>query len=252
MFLIAGGTALVSATSSAHAHGDTQILSNLSLLFPLLVTALAELAAPMALPALATIWCIALPQRGTTQLLAARGARHRLTASTTVETPVMVAGALVAGYYALFALLERYWYANRLPVGSGFAIDTWMAFALFAGPVLICSVGAAAGMVMCARSRGRDVMTLVSLGATPCRCLAVAAVEALIHTVDAAFAALVISLTSNLLLAATFRLSLGDAFAALRLPPLVAVAVAGFVLVLATQLITTLIALRGEPVSRSE
>lgn len=67
-------------------------------------TTYAEVAAPMALPALATIWCIALPQRGTTQLLAARGAWHRLTASTTVETPVMVAGALVAGYYALFAL----------------------------------------------------------------------------------------------------------------------------------------------------
>lgn len=243
---------LVGVSGVAWGRGDTSLLTGLTLLFPLLLTAVAGVAAPILLPLLAGVWTELLPRRWTAAHLARRAVRHRLTSSTTVETPVMVAGALVTGLYALFSLLERFWHANNLPVGSGFDIEPWLAFLLFGGPVLVCSTGAAAGVVMSARQRGGEAVTLTALGATPRLCLEMAAAEAVIHATNATLVALACAVLSDLLVTTALGLPPSDALAALDPLPLLAVFAAGLALVLSTQLLAALASQHGELVPRVE
>lgn len=105
--------------------------------------------------------------------------------------------------------------------GPGFDIEPGLAFLLFGGPVLVCAVGAVAGVVMSAGQRGREVMTLAAVGATPRLCLG-AAIEALVHVANAA----------------------------LDPVPLLAVFAAGPTLV--TRFLATLTSLYGKPVLRVE
>ena len=123
---------------------------------------------------------------------------------------------------------------------------------LFGEPVLGCAIGAAAGVVMSARQRGSEVVTFVAVGATPGLCLAVAAIEAVVHAVNATLAALACAVLSDVLLSVILELPLAGTLTALNPLPLLAVFCLGLALVLATQLFATLASLRGEPVPRVE
>lgn len=116
----------------------------------------------------------------------------------------------------------------------------------------MCAIGTAAGVVMSARQRGSEVVTLAAIGATPRLCLGAAAVEAVVHATNATLAALACAALSDLLLTVALGLPPSVALTALDPVPLLAVFAAGLALVLVTQLLATLASLRGEPVPRVE
>lgn len=100
--------------------------------------------------------------------LARRGAQHGLVQSLSIETSLVVAMGVVAGFYSMMRLMERYAMAYDLPIGSGFDIDPRLACVMFAGPVILAAVGTFANVVLALRVRVRDASLLEALGASPC------------------------------------------------------------------------------------
>ena len=78
--------------------GPDKVL-NWSLYIPLLMVAAMVPLAPLAFSAFLSAWTSLLPQKWNAWYLARRTARHGLSSSTSVETPIMVGVGLVAGVF---------------------------------------------------------------------------------------------------------------------------------------------------------
>lgn len=185
--------------------------------------------APVLLSALMEVWTAAVPARATAWLLARRSARHGLSLSTSVETPIMVTFGLVAGVYSLVRLCELYAGAHGIPAGSGWYLETTVALLMFGGPVLICAAGTTVSVVMAARNRECELSLLEAVGAQPSLVIGATVLEALVHTITATLAGAFAVLPFGAATAAIMGVSLVDG---LVLGPGLVVSGVGFVLVL--------------------
>ena len=140
--------------------GQSTWLVFLPIAIPALITALA----PVLLPRILRAATCPL-SRWTAWLLARRSAQHGLTQSLSIETSLVVAMGVVAGFYSMMSLMEQYSTAYDLPIGSGFGLDPRLACVMFAGPVILAAVGSCANVALALRVRERDASLLEVLGA---------------------------------------------------------------------------------------
>ena len=141
--------------------GPDKVL-NWSLYIPLLMVAAMVPLAPLAFSAFLSAWTSLLPQKWNAWYLARRTARHGLSSSTSVETPIMVGVGLVAGVFSIVACAAAYAEAQGAADFAG--LDFTTTILMLGGPVLLCAVGAAVSVVMTSRSRTRDVARFVAAG----------------------------------------------------------------------------------------
>ena len=221
------------------------VVMNYSLYVPILMVATVAPLAPLVFSALLRAWTALVPQaRWNAWYLARHTARFGLSASTSVETPVMVGFGLVAGIYSSVGVWGEW---TRLQGNADFnGIDFTLALLMFGGPILLCAIGAAVSVVMTSRSRTCDVALLIASGARPQTMLGAAVCEALIHAVTATLVGAATVVASNAVIAYAVGLPL---FANLAFGEGLVVSLAGFVLVLAATLVPTCAALNKEPAS---
>ena len=187
-------------------------------------------------------WTSVVPQsRWNAWYVARHTARFGLSASTSVETPIMVGFGLVAGIYSVMSIWADYSGQHGMTFTG---LDWTAAILMLGGPVLLCAIGAAVSVVMTSKSRTRDVALLIAGGARPRTLLAAAACEAFIHAVTATLAGMAAVAVSNVVTAYAVGMPLFDGLA---FGEGLAVSLAGFVLVLAATLVPTLAALGKEP-----
>lgn len=228
--------------ASSLSGGDLDSLAS-SMFLPLLMVATVVPVASVVLSALLTAWTSLVPQkRWNAWYLARHTARHGLAASTSVETPVMVGFALMAGIFSLSGILEVYVQRHGI-VDYGTTLDWTSTVLLLGGPVLLVSVGAAVSVVMASKSRTRDVALLVAGGARPCTLLAAAVCEAFIHVATATLVGAACVLASNTIIAAAVGMPF---YEGVTFTQGLAVSLVGFTLVLAATLVPTIAALRRE------
>lgn len=223
--------------------GQSTWLVFLPIAIPALITALA----PVLLPRILRAATCPL-SRWTAWLLARRSAQHALTQSLSIETSLVVAMGVVAGFYSMMSLMERYATAYDLPIGSGFGLDPRLACVMFAGPVILAAVGSCTNVVLALRVRGRDASLLEVLGATPRQVCVVSVLEAYMHVVTAGSAALLAVVLSNMIAAHALGLGAGSAMLSVRFAPAVLIAVAGFVVLVVAGLMPVLRMIRTAPV----
>lgn len=204
--------------------GQSTWLVFLPIAIPALITALA----PVLLSRILRAATCPL-SRWTAWLLARRSAQHGLTQCLSIETSLVVAMGVVAGFYSMMSLMEQYATAYDLPIGSGFGLDPRLACVMFAGPVILAAVGSCANVVLALRVRERDASLLEVLGATPRQVCVVSVLEAFMHVVAAGSAALLAVVLSNMIAAHALGLGAGSAMLSVRFAPAVLIAVAGFV-----------------------
>ena len=221
---------------------DLDALGN-SLFLPLLMAAALVSVAPAVFSALLSAWTSLVSQnRWNAWYIARHIARHGLSVSTSVETPIMVGFGLVAGIFSLSSLLETVIQQYGLTLNA--TLDFTTSVLLLGGPILLCAVGAAVSVVMSSRTRTRDVALLIASGARPETLVAAAGFEALIHAATATLAGMAVAAASNAVVAAAVEFPL---FSGLAFGEGLVVSIAGFVLVLAATLVPTLSALRKQP-----
>ena len=227
--------------SAFMAEADPGAVVSSSLYPPILIMTLLAVAAPLMLPALMRAWTAIVPQRcGGVWQLARRFACYGLAASVSIETPIMVGFGFAASIFSLSGLLGIYAQQQDMADLST-SLDWTSSVLLLGGPVLLCSVGAAAGVVMSSRSRARDVAVLSVSGVGSAALLAAAAWEAFIHAVNATLLGMLAVLASEAIVANAAGLSLFDGLA---FTEGLVVSVVGFGLVLVSTLVPTCIALR--------
>ncbi|RDB61797.1 ABC transporter permease [Gordonibacter sp. 28C] len=213
-----------------------------SVFVPILVVATLVPLAPLIFSALLDAWTPLVPQsRWNAWYLARRIARHGLSSSTSIETPIMVGFGLVAGLFSAMACSVDY--LERQGVADISTLGLAESFVMLAGPVLLCVFGAAVSVAMSSRSRTRDVALLVAGGAKPATLMAAAGCEALIHAVTATMVGAAAVVASNAVVANAFGVPL---FANLAFGEGLVVSLAGFALVLAATLAPTWAALNRE------
>ena len=216
------------------------VVMNWSLYLPILTTAGIAAVGPLAFAAILKAWTSVVPQsRWNAWYVAQHTARFGLSASTSVETPIMVGFGLVAGIYSVMSIWADYSGQHGMTFTG---LDWTAAILMLGGPVLLCAIGAAVSVVMTSKSRTRDVALLIAGGARPRTLLAAAACEAFIHAVTATLAGMAAVAVSNAVTACAVGMPLFDGLA---FGEGLAVSLAGFVL--AATLVPTLAALRKEP-----
>lgn len=223
--------------------GQSTWLVFLPIATPVLITALA----PVLLPTILRAATCPL-SRWTAWLLARRSAQHGLTQSLSIETSLVVAMGVVAGFYSMMSLMERYATACDLPIGSGFDLDPRLACVMFAGPVILAAVGSCANVVLALRVRERDASLLEVWGATPRQVCVVSVLEAFMHVVAAGSAALFAVVLSNVIAAHALGLGAGSAMLSVRFAPAVFIAVTGFVVLVVAELLPVLRVIRAASV----
>lgn len=218
------------------------VVMNWSLYLPILTTAGIAAVGPLAFAAILKAWTSVVPQsRWNAWYVARHTARFGLSASTSVETPIMVGFGLVAGIYSVMSIWADYSGQHGMTFTG---LDWTAAILMLGGPVLLCAIGAAVSVVMTSKSRTRDVALLIAGGARPRTLLAAAACEAFIHAVTATLAGMAAVAVSNVVTAYAVGMPLFDGLA---FGEGLAVSLAGFALVLAATLVPTLAALGKEP-----
>lgn len=252
-----GMTWLRIALFAGLAFGDWQLASfmvgsgadaalDMSLFLPVLMIAMLVPLAPLVFSIVLRAWTSLVPKtRWNAWYLARHTARYGLSASTSVETPVMVGFGLVAGVFSLSGVLGAYVRQQGM-TGWSTSLDFTSSLLLLGGPILLCAIGAAVSVVMTSRSRTRDVALLIASGARPQTMLGAAVCEALIHAVTATFVGAAAVVASNAVIAYAVGLPL---FANLAFGEGLVVSLAGFVLVLTATLVPTCAALNKEPAS---
>lgn len=210
----------------------------------LVVSALADVGI-LIFSALLSLWTSLVPwAHWLVWHLARHTARHGLTISTSIETPVMVAFGLVAGFISMLHVFAKYAQMQGSLDVSGWSLDLTTALLLLGGPVLLCAVGTAVSVVMSSRSRSRDVALLIAAGARPQTLVAAAACEAFIHATTATLVGVGAVVISNGLIAYAVGLPLFDNLA---FAEGFTVSLIGFFLILAATLVPTCAALGREP-----
>jgi putative ABC transport system permease protein len=160
------------------AHGGSQIL----LIGPV-VTLAAVAAGPVLFPLVHRGWTALVPMRSTAWFLALTTVDHDIGRSTATISPLVVTIALPGSIAAGFAT-----FGDAIAVVSGHhpAGPAAQSLVLFlAGPLLLSVVGAAATMLMSARTRDQESALLLAAGATPALTVARSALESLMHVVTA-------------------------------------------------------------------
>ena len=149
------------------------VVMNWSLYLPILTTAGIAAVGPLAFAAILKAWTSVVPQsRWNAWYVARHTARFGLSASTSVETPIMVGFGLVAGIYSVMSIWADYSGQHGMTFTG---LDWTAAILMLGGPVLLCAIGAAVSVVMTSKSRTRDVALLIAGGARPRTLLAAAA-----------------------------------------------------------------------------
>ena len=231
--------------ASIMAGSEPDVVMNWSMYFPILVTAMVASIAPATFSILLRVWTSIVPRRRwNAWYLARHFARHGLSVSTSVETPIMVGFGLVAGIYSVLNVWSDY--ATQQGASNFTGLDWTLALLMLGGPVLLCAVGAAVSVVMSSKSRTRDVALLVASGARPRTLVAAALCEALIHAVTATLAGAFVVGVSNAVVASAVGL---PPFGGLSFGEGLVVSLAGFVLVLVATLVPTGAALWMEAAS---
>lgn len=223
-------------------ESESDVVMNYSMYVPLLVTAAAASIAPVVFSVLLRIWTSLVPQKHwNAWFLARRNARYGLSASSSVETPVMVGFGLAAGIFSVVSLWEGFAISQGATDFTG--IDLTTSLLMLGGPVLLCAVGAAVSVIMTSRTRTRDVALLIASGAPPETLMASAVCEALIHAVTATLVGVASVVCSNAIVAHAIGVPLleGLAFGGGLVVSLV-----GFALVLVATLAPTYRALNRE------
>ncbi|AEB07603.1 protein of unknown function DUF214 [Coriobacterium glomerans PW2] len=217
-------------------------MASWGLLIPVFLAATLVAAAPVVLPAVLTVWTSIVPQRrGTDWWLARHAAREGLSASASIETPVMVGVSIVAGLYSVIGVLGGY--AHAQGDTGAWMLDFSTGLMFLGGPVLLCAIGAAVSVVMSSGSRTRDIALLSAAGARPKTLVAAAAFEALIHAVTSTLLGMGAAAAAAALIASVFGRPL---LADMALGEGLIVSVAGFLLILTATLMPTLSALRRD------
>lgn len=243
LLLFAGLAAGTSRLSVFMTESGSEAGWDNAMYIPLLMVAMLVPVAPVVFSALLAAWTAVVPQgRWSAWYLARRMARCGLSASTSVETPVMVGFGLVAGIFSLSNVLGAYVQKAGM-TGTSTSLDFTSTILLLGGPVILCAVGAAVSVVMSSRTRTRDVSLLIASGARPQTLMAAAVCEALIHAVTATLAGAAAVVVSNAVVAHAVGLPL---FAGLAFGEGLVVSLAGFALVLAATLVPTWSALNRE------
>lgn len=158
------------------------------MVLPVAIPAMSAMLAPVVLPRLLRAWTALLPS-SLAWFSARREALHVLTSSISVESSLALAAGILASFYSMMGLLERYFERYELPVGSGFGLDYRLACVMFGGPVALAIVGACANAVLALRTHDHDAAFMVVLGSTPATAIASAVIEAAIHVGTAVLAA---------------------------------------------------------------
>jgi putative ABC transport system permease protein len=215
-----------------------------SIFVPILVAATLIPVAPLIFAVLLSAWTILVPQKHwNAWYLARHTAQYGLSTSTSVETPVMVGFALVAGIFSVIQVLAAYAQSQGATDTSGYLLDSTTTLVMLGGPVLLCAIGAAVSVLMSSRSRAHEVALLTAGGARPATLMIAAGCEALIHTATATLVGIISVIISTAIVAHAFGLPLFDGvtFAAGLVVSLV-----GFALVLIATLVPTHRALNRE------
>lgn len=243
--LLFAGMLACTCWASLALNESPDVAMSWSVFVPILMVATLVPLAPLVFPALLGAWTSMVPQgRGSAWYLARHIARHALSSSTSIETPLMVGFGLVAGLFSAMACSVDY--LERQGVADISTIGWAESFIMLGGPVLLCAVGAAVSVVMSSRSRTRDVALLVAAGARPATLMAAAGCEALVHAVAATLAGMACAVASTAVVANAFGVPL---LGNLAFVEGLVVSLAGFVLVLAATLVPTWAALnRGAAV----
>lgn len=214
-----------------------------SMYIPLLMVAMLVPVAPVVFSAVLGAWTALVPQgRWDAWYLARRMARYGLSASTSVETPLMVGFGLVAGIFSLSNVLEVYARQQGM-TGTSVSLDFTSTILLLGGPVLLCAAGAAVSVVMSSRTRTRDVSLLIASGARPRTLMAAAVCEALVHAITATLVGAAAVIVSTIIVANAVGL---PPFGYLAFGEGLVVSLAGFALVLVATLVPTWSALNKE------
>ncbi len=242
VLLFCGMAAATCGVTVVMMRSEPDVVMNWSFYIPLLVVALLVPLAPLVCSLTLRAWTALVPQRRwSAWYLARHAARYGLSASTSVETPIMVGFGLIASLYSVMKLWADYLLLQGNANFNG--LDVTQTVLVLGGPVLLCAVGAAVSVVMTSRSRNRDVALLVASGAQPKTLLAAAACEAFIHAATATLIGAVGVMVSNAIVASAVGMPL---FSGLAFGEGLVVSLAGFALVLAATLAPTAAALRRE------
>lgn len=221
---------------------EPDVVMNYSLYVPIFVVASLVPMAPLVCSVLLEAWTALVPQgHWNAWYLARRTARHGLSASTSVEMPIMVGFGLIASLYSVMKLWEDYLVRQGSANFNG--LDPVQTVLVLGGPVILCAVGAAVSVVMSSRTRTRDVSLLIASGARPQTLVAAAVCEAFIHAVTATLVGMVCVVASNAVVAQAVGLPL---FRGLAFGEGLVVSLAGFALVLVATIVPTWSALNKE------
>lgn len=242
IFLFVVIAACVCAVAGIMARSEPEVVMNWSLYIPLLVVTLLVPLTPVVCSSLLRLWAAFVPQkRWNAWYLARHAACYGLSASTSVETPVMVGFGLIAGLFSVMNLWKAYLLRQGIVNFNG--LDPTQTVLVLGGPVLLCAIGAAVSVVMSSKSRTRDVALLVAGGAHPRTLVASAVCEAFIHVATATLLGAGCVLASNTIIAAAVGMPLLEG---VTFTEGLVVSLVGFALVLAATLVPTLAALRQE------
>lgn len=193
---LAVGVALLVATlmtrglaTGGLAHGGSQIL----LIGPV-VTLAAVAVGPALFPLAHRAWTALVPIRSTAWFLAQNTVGHDIGRSTATISPLVVTIALPGSIAAGFTTFGD---AVAVVTGHHAAGPAPQSLVLFlAGPLLLSVVGAAATMLMSARTRDQESALLRAAGATPALTITRSVLESVMHVVTAmVVAGLVIAAT---------------------------------------------------------
>ncbi|PPF23082.1 FtsX-like permease family protein [Rathayibacter rathayi] len=160
-----------------------------TLLAPILVLVVAALG-PLTFPAAVRVWTSLLPARvSAAWYLARHNARHDIGLSAAAVTPMMIAVALIGGFFAaLETTISAVTITQEVPpdyftISSGGAMSL---LALLVGPpVVLALLGSAVVVLVAGRDRDRRTALLRAAGATDATIIASSVGEAVVHALTA-------------------------------------------------------------------
>ena len=236
--VVTGGLVTAMALGLRGASFST-ISSQAVMLIPFLSAPLAALG-PLLFPLVLRAWTALLPRRvSPSWFLARHSARYRLSQSSAAIAPLMVAITLAGGLYTAMQLLTAAGEARGIT--GDFTIPVQAAVVVLGGPLLLSGLGAAATVFMAGRAREREFALIQSAGGTTATIVVMAVWEAVIYATTAVIFAGVAILTGGAFLAGVLEVPLTVA-----VMPCLVVTAGGFLLLLASTVIPTLVAVHRD------
>lgn len=191
---------------------------------------------PLVFPLVLRTWTSLIPARlSSSWFLARHDARYRLSRSTAVIGPLLVAVALTSG---LFTATRTFGAAAD---GGDWSIDAEAVVLILGGPLLVAAVSAAVTVFMASAARARDAALVQVAGGRRRTVLLAAVWEAMIHGITATVIGAGVTVAGSVYLAQ----SLGVGAPQVAWSAVAVVAIGGSVLILAATLIPAISALRA-------